>query len=74
MNKNIVAAAFTAALLVAAPQAFAADDAAGATGNQPAGQPTSNRTPEKKTTTPQTQVDKTKQGETSDRTPSNHKN
>ncbi len=74
MNKKIAAAAFTAAMLMAAPHAFAADSADGAPGNQPAGQATSDRTPEKKTTTPPTQVDQTKQGETSDRTPGHHKN
>jgi hypothetical protein len=44
-------------------------EAKGAPGDQPAGAETSDRTPEKTTTTPETQVDKTKEGETSTRTP-----
>jgi hypothetical protein len=44
-------------------------DAKGAPGDQPAGTETSDRTPEKTTPTPETQVDKTKEGETSTRTP-----
>ncbi len=47
-------------------------DGTGAASNQPAGTETSDRTPGKTTTTPETQVDKTKDGETSDRTPSKH--
>ena len=43
--------------------------AKGAPGDQPAGSETSDRTPEKMTPTPETQVDKTKEGETSTRTP-----
>ena len=43
--------------------------AKGAPGDQPAGAETSDRTPDKATPTPETQVDKTKQGETSTRTP-----
>ena len=34
--------------------------------------PTSSRTPGKQVTTPESQIDTTKSGETSDRTPSNH--
>jgi hypothetical protein len=44
-------------------------EAEGAPGNQPAGAETSDRTPEETTPTPATQVDKTKEGETSTRTP-----
>jgi len=44
----------------------------GAPSNQPPGAETSDRTPQKSTTTPQTQIDTTKSGETSDRTPGNH--
>lgn len=36
------------------------------------GNPTSARTPSKQVTTPENQVDTTKNGQTSDRTPSNH--
>jgi hypothetical protein len=43
------------------------DKAAGAAADQTTG--TSDRTPEKATPTPDTQVDKTKEGDTSDRTP-----
>lgn len=43
--------------------------AAGTPAGQPAGAETSDRTPDKATPTPDTQVDKTKEGETSDRTP-----
>ena len=43
--------------------------AKGAPGDQPAGAETSDRTPDKTTPTPETQVDKTKEGETSTRTP-----
>jgi hypothetical protein len=43
--------------------------AKGAPGDQPAGAETSDRTPDKMTPTPETQVDKTKEGETSTRTP-----
>jgi hypothetical protein len=79
MYRIITAAAIAAALMVA-PQAFAADDAStpkpateamGATGGQPAGTETSDRTPSEKTRTPWAQVDQTKDGETSDRTPKN---
>jgi hypothetical protein len=88
MNKTIAIAAIAAGLSLAAPQVFAADepmkpattdsgttgtgDGTGAASNQPAGNETSDRTPGKTTTTPETQVDKTKDGETSDRTPSKH--
>lgn len=41
----------------------------GAASNQPPGAETSDRTPEKSTTTPDTQVDRSESGETSDRTP-----
>jgi hypothetical protein len=44
-------------------------DAKGAPGDQPAGTETSDRTPEKMTPTPEAQVDKTKEGDTSTRTP-----
>ena len=44
-------------------------EAAGAPSDQPAGTETSDRTPEKTTPTPESQVDKTKEGETSTRTP-----
>jgi hypothetical protein len=45
------------------------EGAKGAPGDQPAGAETSDRTPEKTTPTPETQVDKTKEGGTSTRTP-----
>jgi len=44
----------------------------GAASNQPSGAETSDRTPQKSTTTPPAQVDRTRSGETSDRTPGNH--
>jgi hypothetical protein len=82
MSKTITAIAFASAMAVFASQAMAADDtnmkadtpttgeaAKGAPGDQPAGAETSDRTPEKTTPTPETQVDKTKEGETSTRTP-----
>ena len=85
MHKTIAAAAIAAALALTGPQATAADDtttmeksgdttnmkpdAKGAPSDQPAGSETSDRTPEKATPTPDTQVDKTKEGETSTRTP-----
>jgi hypothetical protein len=84
MIRTIAAAALAAALTLVAPQAMAGDttnmeksgdttkmqpDAKGAPSDQPAGAETSDRTPEKTTPTPDTQVDKTKEGETSTRTP-----
>lgn len=45
---------------------------AGAPSNQQPGAETSDRTPEKSTTTPETQVDRSTGGETSDRTPEKH--
>jgi hypothetical protein len=83
MNKKIAAAALFAAMLIA-PQAMAADDAkmapdtktttetgpgAGTPPGQPAGAETSDRTPEKPTTTPEGQATTTDEGKTSDRTP-----
>jgi hypothetical protein len=82
MNKKIAAAALFAAMLFA-PQAMAADDAkmapddkmttetgpgAGTPPGQPAGAETSDRTPDKATTTPESQTT-TDDGQTSDRTP-----
>jgi hypothetical protein len=79
MKLAIPAVALLAALTFAAPQSMAADDTtnmqsgdtAGNTGttNPPAGAETSDRTPDKATPTPDTQVDKTTEGQTSDRTP-----
>jgi len=78
MNKIIAATALAAAFALVAPQAMAedtkkmettGDKATGAAADQPAGTETSDRTPEKMTPTPDTQVDKTKEGATSDRTP-----
>lgn len=43
--------------------------ASGAASDQAPGSETSDRTPDKATPTPDTQVDKTKEGDTSDRTP-----
>jgi hypothetical protein len=45
----------------------------GAPSNQQPGAETSDRTPNKTTPTPETQVDRSKSGETSDRTPGDHK-
>jgi hypothetical protein len=56
----------------AAPAAEAGTTDAAKTGTTE-GNETSDRTPEKKSLTPEGQVDTTKQGETSDRTPSMHK-
>lgn len=44
----------------------------GAPSNQAPGNATSDRTPGKTTTTPEAQIDRSKSGETSDRTPKNH--
>ncbi len=83
MNKAITAALFAAALTLGASAAIAADDTkmapdnktttdtgpgAGTPPGQPAGAETSDRTPDKTTTTPESQAT-TKDGETSDRTP-----
>lgn len=46
----------------------------GAASNQPPGAETSDRTPEKATPTPESQVDRSESGETSDRTPEQHDN
>ncbi len=46
--------------------------APGAASNQQPGAETSDRTPDKSTTTPETQVDRSTGGETSDRTPEHH--
>ena len=83
MQKAILSAALAVGLSLAAPQVMAGDttktdkptdtkmnsDAKGAPSDQPAGAETSDRTPDKMTPTPPTQVDKTKEGATSDRTP-----
>ncbi len=81
MNKLIAATALAAALALVAPQSMAedtkkmettGDKATGAAADPthpPPGTETSDRTPEKKAMTPDTQVDKTKEGATSDRTP-----
>jgi hypothetical protein len=45
------------------------ENAKGAPGDEPAGAETSDRTPDKATPTPEIQVDKTKEGDTSTRTP-----
>jgi hypothetical protein len=60
----------TIAMLAMAVPVYAqgADDVPG----RKAGQPTSDRTPQQKTTTPLDQTTQTKQGATSDRTPSNN--
>jgi hypothetical protein len=82
MIRTIAAIAFASAMAIFAAQVMGADDtnmksdtpttgeaAKGAPGDQPAGAETSDRTPDKMTPTPDTQVDKTKEGETSTRTP-----
>jgi hypothetical protein len=82
MPRTIAAMTFASAMAIFAAQGMAADDtkmqaeppttgeaAKGAPGDQPAGAETSDRTPGKTTPTPETQVDKTKEGETSTRTP-----
>jgi hypothetical protein len=81
MTKTIAIAALLAALSLAAPQGIAGDTtdttkmestgaaAKGAPSDQKSGTETSDRTPEAATPTPETQVDKTKEGDTSDRTP-----
>jgi hypothetical protein len=82
MNKTLTLAALLAAACVAAPQVIAGEttdpakkmtteskETTGAPSDQKPGTETSDRTPEKTTPTPDTQVDKTKEGETSDRTP-----
>ena len=82
MNKTLALAALLAAVSFAAPQVIAGEttdpakkmtteskETTGAPSDQKPGTETSDRTPEKTTPTPDTQVDKTKEGETSDRTP-----
>jgi hypothetical protein len=69
MQKFIAVLAASAALALVTPvttadHAFARDKAKSTEGN-----PTSNRTPEKMTKTPNSQVDTTSEGKTSDRTP-----
>jgi hypothetical protein len=83
MNNAITAALVAAALTLGASASIAADDTkmapdtttttdtgpgAGTPAGQPAGAETSDRTPDKATTTPEAQAT-TKDGETSDRTP-----
>ena len=58
-------ALFSAGVMAASPSA--SDKAKSTEGN-----PTSTRSPGNQATTPNSQVDTTKSGETSDRTPSNH--
>jgi hypothetical protein len=79
MHKTIAIAAMLAALSFS--PVMAADTstetkmeptASGAASDQAPGSETSDRTPDKATPTPDTQVDKSKQGETSDRTPEHH--
>jgi hypothetical protein len=69
MSKRIAILAAAATLVLMVPvattdQAFARDKAKSTEGN-----PTSNRTPERMTTNPSSQVDTTTEGRTSDRTP-----
>jgi len=71
MQKLVAILAASAALALMAPvtttdHAFARDKAKSTEGN-----PTSNRTPERMTTNPSSQVDTTAEGRTSDRTPGN---
>jgi hypothetical protein len=71
MKKLIAILAVSSALALLAPvatadHAFARDKAKSTEGN-----PTSNRTPERMTTNPNSQVDTTSEGKTSDRTPTN---
>jgi hypothetical protein len=71
MQKFVAVLAASAALALVAPvttadHAFARDKAKSTEGN-----PTSNRTPEKMTKNPSSQVDTTSAGKTSDRTPGN---
>src|SRR5687767_15608834 len=74
MNKTLALAALLAAVSFAAPQVIAGETtdpakSTGAASDQKPGTETSDRTPEKTTPTPDTQVDKSMTGETSDRTP-----
>ena len=74
MNKTLALAALLAAVSFAAPQIIAGETtdpakSTGAASDQKPGTETSDRTPEKTTPTPDTQVDKSMTGETSDRTP-----
>jgi hypothetical protein len=71
MQKFIAVLAASAALALVTPvttadHAFARDKAKSTEGN-----PTSNRTPERMTKNPSSQVDTTAEGRTSDRTPNN---
>jgi hypothetical protein len=69
--KNFLTAA-AAAVLFAAPATLIVSASAADNPATKAGQPTSTRTPDKQATTPESQVDTTKGGETSDRTPTRH--
>ncbi|HWK33146.1 MAG TPA: hypothetical protein VNR51_05650 [Hyphomicrobium sp.] len=79
--QKILAIAAAAALSMAVPYAIAnaaetkggtaEANAPGAASNQEPGTATSNRTPQKNTATPENQVDRTKSGKTSDRSPHN---
>ena len=70
MNKFIIP--MVASLAVFGSAALAAPPTHKAKSTE--GNPTSSRTPGKQVTTPENQVDTTKSGQTSDRTPSNHAN
>jgi len=65
--KKLVALVAAAAAMALLPAGLAAEEKA----QSKEGAPTSDRTPGKETTTPESQVDTTKSGETSDRTPKN---
>lgn len=70
MNKLIIPLA--ASLAVFGSVAMAASPSASDKAKSTEGNPTSTRTPGKEAKTPNSQVDTTKSGETSDRTPANH--
>lgn len=70
MKKLIIPLAASIALVSAS--AMAASPSASDKAKSTEGNPTSARSPGKQATTPNSQVDTTKSGETSDRTPSNH--
>ena len=72
MNKLFTMLPLAASIALFGTASIAASPSSADKGESTAGSQTSNRTPSKKTTIPESQVDTTKSGKTSDRTPSNH--
>jgi hypothetical protein len=72
MNKLFTMLPLAASIALFGTASMAASPSSADKGQSTAGDATSNRTPTKKTMLPESQVDTTKNGKTSDRTPSNH--